>query len=41
MQSENPIPDDDDLLQMLENKKSRADPEDPVRQKIEDFRLVM
>ena len=32
---------DDDLLQMLENKKSGADPEDLVRQKIEHFRLGM
>jgi hypothetical protein len=32
---------DDDLLQMLENKKSGADPEDLVCQKIEDFRLGM
>jgi hypothetical protein len=32
---------DDDLRQMLENKKSGLDPEDVVRQKIEDFRLGM
>jgi hypothetical protein len=32
---------DDDLLHMLENTKSGADPEDLVRQKIEDFRLGM
>jgi hypothetical protein len=30
---------DDDLLQMLETKKSGSGPEDLVRQKIEDFRL--
>lgn len=33
--------DDNDLLQMLESKKSGTDPEDLVRQKIEDFRLGM
>ena len=32
---------DDDLLQMLENKKSGTDLEDLVCQKIEDFRLGM
>jgi hypothetical protein len=32
---------EDDLLQMLENKKGGADPEDLVRQKIEDLRLGM
>jgi hypothetical protein len=32
---------DGDLLQMLESKKIGADPEDLVRQKIEDFRLGM
>jgi hypothetical protein len=32
---------DDDLLQMLESKKSGTSPEDVVRQKIEDFRLGM
>lgn len=32
---------DDDLLQMLESKKSGIDPEDLIRQKIEDFRLGM
>ncbi len=32
---------DNDLLQMLESKKSGTDPEDLVRQKIEDFRLGM
>jgi len=32
---------DDDLLQMLESKKGGTDPEDLVRQKVEDFRLGM
>lgn len=32
---------DSDVLQMLESKKMGADPEDLVRQKIEDFRLGM
>src|SRR5262249_128502 len=32
---------DDDLVQMLESEKSGVDPEDLIRQKIEDFRLGM
>ena len=32
---------DDDLRQMLESKKNGLDPEDLVRQKIEDFRIGM
>jgi hypothetical protein len=32
---------DDDLMQMLESEKSGLDPEDLIRQKIEDFRLGM